>query len=140
MPRRNSPQSPPQYCQYKRTDQAYVRINGRFIYLGPDDSEERREAYRRIVAEWTITGLAPSEEGEEAGITIVELMVQYWQHVEKHYRKNGQPTAEQDSIRSALRRLKMLYGSTQVIAFTPGNMRNVRKECRLNNFPVSDRS
>ena len=128
MPRRNSPQSPPKYCQYKRTDQAYVRINGRFIYLGPYNSEESREAYRRVVAEWMITGQAPSEEGEEAGITIVELMVQYWQHVEKHYRKNGQPTAEQDSIRSALRRLKMLYGSTQVIAFRPGNLRNVRQQ------------
>lgn len=41
----------PKYSLHKPTVQAYVRIGGKFRYLGKYDSPKSREEYGRIVAE-----------------------------------------------------------------------------------------
>ena len=46
----------PKYRHYKPNDLAVVRLDGKDHYLGKYDSEESREKYRRLVAEWFATG------------------------------------------------------------------------------------
>lgn len=127
MDRRNKTPKTPKYCHYKRTDQAYVRLEGRFVYLGKYDSPESHEAYKRTVAEWMMTGGSRQQDEDDSGLTVVELMARFWRHAEKHYCKDGRPTSEQAIIRVAFRHLKELYGSTPVASFTPGCLRIVRQ-------------
>ena len=44
---------------------------------------------------------------EQAGITVSELIVQYWRHARKRYVKNGQPTSERDLVRMARLRVSI---------------------------------
>lgn len=42
----------PSYCHHKAKGLAYVRLNGRMIYLGPYGSPESKRAYDKLKAEW----------------------------------------------------------------------------------------
>ena len=95
----------PKYRHYKPKNLAVVRIDGKDHYLGPHGSEESFERYHRLVAEW----LSRPESGTSTApppissppLTISMLIFKYWQFVREYYRKNDQPTSEQDCIRSA---------------------------------------
>jgi hypothetical protein len=41
----------PKYRRYRPKNLAVVRLDGRDVYLGPYDSPESHEKYRRVVAE-----------------------------------------------------------------------------------------
>jgi integrase len=60
-------------------------------------------------------------------LTINELMVAYWKHAAQHYLKDGQPTSEQHGIKSALRRLKRVYGHFPAREFGPLKLKSVRR-------------
>ena len=86
-----------------------VRIDGRDIYLPGDyESPESLEAYHRLVAEYLTTGRVGGSSPDEP--TINDLIWQFWQQVvKKRYVKNGEPTSEQRSYRTALRPVQELY-------------------------------
>lgn len=42
----------PKLRHHKASDQGYVQIEGRFVYLGRYDAPETAEAYHRLIAEW----------------------------------------------------------------------------------------
>jgi hypothetical protein len=42
----------PQYCLHKGSGQAYVKIGGRRIYLGPHNSTESRRRYSDEIDRW----------------------------------------------------------------------------------------
>jgi hypothetical protein len=75
----------PQYCHHIPTGQAYVRIDGKFHYLGAYDSEDSRKEYRRLIERW----LLRNSESHRLELTIGELMLLYAEHVEQHYVKHG---------------------------------------------------
>jgi hypothetical protein len=56
MSKRPSFLSPPSYVKHKASGQAVVYQNGRTTYLGKYGSAASKEAYKRLVAEWTVTG------------------------------------------------------------------------------------
>ena len=74
MSKKPSFQSPPSYVKHKASGQAVVYQNGRTVYLGKYGSAASKEAYKRLVAEWTLTG-GLSDSRQE--ITVVELIVAY---------------------------------------------------------------
>ena len=39
----------PKYSRHKNTGQAFVRVDGKYVYLGKHGSPESHEAYRRVV-------------------------------------------------------------------------------------------
>ena len=41
---------PPKYSHHKKSGQAFVRINGKYVYLGEYDSQESHEEYDRLLA------------------------------------------------------------------------------------------
>ena len=107
------------YRRHKATGRAFVELGGRRIYLGAYGSPESRQLYDQTLAEWTLAGRPVAASGSadpvsqvgQDGITVVELVDRYMDHVETYYRKpDGTPTQEQDNIARALGPLTDLYG------------------------------
>ncbi|MGC1273797.1 MAG: site-specific integrase [Planctomycetaceae bacterium] len=113
------------------TGQARVLIAGRHCYLGKYGSPEAEEKYRRIVAEFLVSGGATTPATEPAlpdSLTIDSLVLTYWRHAEQYYRKNGKPTSELSTLKMPLRILRRLYGSTPAAEFGPLKLKAVRAE------------
>lgn len=120
----------PKYRYHKGSGQALVEIDGRRIYLGKFDTEESKEKYRRIVAEWLQQGhqiAAPqSIENRENDLTIVELILAFIKYAETYYVKNGKQTDELNGLKAAFRPLKELYGHDFTHSFGPKQLKTVR--------------
>ncbi len=106
---------PPGYCHHKTKGLAYIRLNGQFIYLGRYDSPESKSEYRRIVAEWMISGRTPKDLATDADLSVNELLLAYWRFAEGYYplRSDGR-AGELERIRYAIKTLKDLYGSGSI--------------------------
>jgi integrase len=132
MPRRTHV---PTYRLHKQSGQAVVTLpdglgGRRDVLLGPHGTPESRAEYARVLAEWEAAGRRLPPRGAEPSapdLTVNELILAYWKHVEAYYVKDGRPTSEQDTIRQALRFLKRLYGDTPAAAFGPLALKAVRE-------------
>jgi hypothetical protein len=117
----------PKLRHHKATGQAYVVLNGRYLFFGPYGSPDVDEQYHRTIAEWHAAGKNPPSEAEQTSIN--ELIARYWTHVEEYYRApDGTPTTEQDSQRYALRPLLKLYGNTKAAEFGPRCLRALQRQ------------
>jgi len=114
----------PSYRLHKPTGQAVATFDGRDVYFGKYGSIASKAAYDRTVAEWLANGrrFAPA-----ADVAVNELMVQYLQHADGYYVKDGEPTSQATLIRNALRPLKRLYGDTPAASFGPRSLVAVRQ-------------
>ena len=128
----------PKYGLHKASGQARVFLGGREIWLGPHNSPASRDRYDRLIAEWLACGrrlppdasvgprrAAPTPTTPTT-TTVLDLIHAYRPHVEAYYVKHGRPTNTQANIRTALRRLRHLCGSTPVDAFGPLALKAVR--------------
>jgi integrase len=117
----------PKYRLHKATGKAIVVLGGRMFYLGQYGSIESRAEYARLIAEWTSQGgVTPSQRVASLGacdpgldMTITELILAYWRHVQETYIKDGQLTTEVGVIHQVLKVVRELYGHTQAKAFGP---------------------
>lgn len=121
----------PKYRRHKPSGLAVVTIGGRDHYLGPWNTAPSKAEYHRLIAEYAA---APSfacpaaratEPGE--GITVNELAAAYLAHAKSYYVKDGKPTSEVESVRSALAFLCKPYGQTSASAFGPIALKAVRE-------------
>jgi integrase len=124
---------PPSYRRHKATGNAVVTIAGRDHYLGAHGSPESFDAYKRLIAEWTTAG--PAATAATAAATkpgsdfrICELLAAYYEHADRYYVKDGQPTGEAKNIKDATRLLQALYGMTPVADFGPMALKAVRQK------------
>ena len=128
MPRINRP---PAYRLHKARNCAVVTIDGKNHYLGPYGSPESHEKYARLIAEWRASQRhplrGPVSPLADPGLSINELLLAYFRHVQTYYVKDGQPTSEQDNIRQALRFIRQLYGTSPAADFGPMALKNVRQ-------------
>lgn len=130
----------PSYRLHRATDQAVVTLpdglGGRDdVYLGVYDTDESRREYDRIIAEWIANGRRSLKRSAGDGLTINQLLVAYWRHVEEYYRHaDGTPTSEQDNIRQALRRVRTLYEHTEAAAFNAVALEAVRNQMIANSL------
>src|SRR3954453_21881814 len=122
MPRR--PDRLPTYRLHKPTGQAVVTLGGKDFYLGKHGTPASRAEYDRLVAEWLSNGrqLAATDD-----VSVSELMVGYFRHVDSYYVKDGEPTSEAGLLRLSLRVLKKLYGDTPAREFGPLALKAVRQ-------------
>lgn len=126
MPR--STKSVPRYRKHKASGHAVVTLNGRDYYLGPHGSVASRVEYDRLIAEWLANNRQlPPNEAPFPCLTINELILAYWHHVEGYYVKDGRPTSEQSNIKQAMKRLRRLYGLTVAAEFGPLALKTVRQ-------------
>jgi integrase len=126
----------PSYRLHKQSGQAIVTLpdgqGGRHdVLLGPHDTPESRQEYARVLAEWEANGRRPpaSAEGSAPDVTVNEVILPYWQHVEGYYRHaDGSQTSEVYNIKLALRPLKKLYGHTRAADFDSLALEAVRTQ------------
>ena len=63
---------------------AFVRINGKRIYLGKFGSAKAKQNYARCVAEWAITSTGQGQPTSVAGsITVDSLAIAFLDHIQK---------------------------------------------------------
>jgi integrase len=124
---------PPRYRHHKQSGQAIVSLplgNGTYkdVLLGPYDSPESRQEYARVIIEWETNGQrVPPTAGND--LTVAEVIVAYWQHVESYYRHpDGRPTSEAENIKLALRPLRRLYGHTRAADFDSLTLEAIRQQ------------
>jgi hypothetical protein len=91
----------PKYCRHKVRDRGYSRFPNpagqpRYVTVywpGAFDSDESYAAYVAGVNDYLRTGAVPDPSPPSAagGITVLELTVRFWRHVEDHgaYTKAG---------------------------------------------------
>jgi hypothetical protein len=83
---------PPSLRRHKPSGQAVVTLGGKDHYLGPWPAGKRKpppaaqEAYDRLIAEWLANGRRLPQRAEECPVTVADLIVAYFRHVEQHYR------------------------------------------------------
>jgi integrase len=116
--------TPPSYRLHKQSGQAIVSLplgNGTYrdALLGPYDTPESRREYARVIAEWEAgRDSPPPRQGAASDLTVDEVLLSYWRHVEGYYRRpDGTPTTEAHNIKLALRPLRQLYGHTPAADF-----------------------
>jgi integrase len=112
----------PSYLLHQATGQARVRIKGRDHYLGVYGSPESRERYNDLIEEWF--------DGDDAAAVLKrvdDLALLYIAHARIYYRKRGQLTSEFSCIRTALRYVVQLYGTTLINKFGPRKLKAVRQ-------------
>lgn len=119
----------PKYRKHRASGQAVVTIDGKDHYLGPHGTAVSKREYDRLVSEWLQNGRrAPAGPEGVAGLTVTELVAQYWQFAKGYYRKGGKPSGTLDHIKVALRHLKQTYGHTAVADFDPVAYKVVRQK------------
>jgi integrase len=121
----------PSYRRHKQSGQAVVTLpdglgGRRDVLLGKLNTKASRVEYARVLAEWEAGGRTLPAAPAAPDLTVSELALAYWRHVEVHYVKDGAPTSEQDTIRQALRHLRRLYGHTPARDFGPLALKAVR--------------
>ncbi|HJZ93580.1 MAG TPA: site-specific integrase [Gemmataceae bacterium] len=122
----------PSYRRHKQSGQAVVTLNDpmgrrRDVLLGPYGSPESKAEYARVIGEWQVSHHALPGPAL-ADITVNELLLRFWGHVEEHYRHpDGTPTTEVENFRYALKPLRELYGHTPAGKFGPLALKAVRQ-------------
>ncbi len=120
MPR-SSASAPPRYRLHRARNLAVVTIDGKDVYLGRYGTPESREKYSQLIADWKPPVAARATEARplKATLTIGELTLRYAKFAESYYVKAGQPTAQVQRIRSALRELNRMYATDPAEGFGP---------------------
>ena len=91
----------PKYRRSRRKtgDLAFVELNGRRIYLGKFGTQESRDRYHQVLAEWAASGRhLPAAKNE---ITVLELIARFWEHAQAYYRNGtGELTGSSEAYMS----------------------------------------
>jgi integrase len=129
----SQPNSVPKYRLHKKSGQAVVSLpDGRGyrkdFYLGPFNSPESKAEYERVLAEWLANGRKIPGKVTGPGMTVNELIAEYWEFAERYYRKpDGSPSSELRDFKNTLRPFKHLYGPTPACEFGPLALKAVRE-------------
>jgi integrase len=122
--------SPPSIRRHKPSQRAVVTLSGRDYYLGPwpdrqkKPSQEVRDAYDALVAEWLAGGRR-----QTTPITVSDLILKFWMGFATVYYRHpdGSPTSEQDNYKLSLRPLRRLFGKLPAAEFSPLKLKAVRQ-------------
>jgi integrase len=120
----------PRIPSYRRhaSGQARVTLNGIDHLLGRYGSNESREAYNRLIAEWLAGRDTPPMKEERPPLTINEVMLAYWKHAVAYYGFDRSHRGDEYCLRDALRVLRLFYGSTPASNFGPKSLKVVRQQ------------
>ena len=119
--------SVPKYRKHRASGQAVVSLNGVDHYLGPHGTKASRLEYDRLIVEWLEGGRQLDRVGPESVLTVTELVAKFWRFAQRHYRKNGKPTAQLGIVKGTLKPVRELYGRQDVTEFGPKALKAVRR-------------
>ncbi len=114
MPVKASLKRIPKLSLHKPTGQGYVRLEGTFHYMGRYDDPATHARAMRFIAEWIANGCRLRVDPGE--LTVNELAAAYVEHAREYY---GPNSGGLERVRSALRPLVAMYGTTSVRDFGP---------------------
>jgi len=116
----------PKYSLHKPSGQARVKHGGKCYYLGKHGSQESHEAYARFVANLP----KPVDVTIVAGASLLvgEAVLKYLAHCQGYYVRDGVPTGEATTIKSALRPLVKRFATLPVDEFGPRRLKEVRED------------
>lgn len=121
MPRKNQI---PSYLHHKKTGQAFVKLNGRFHYLGEWGSESSKVEYERLITQWLANGrVLPDREP----ISVGEILLAYIDFAKGYYRKNGELSKEFAAMKDALRPVRRLFAHSLAQDFGPLSLKAVQE-------------
>lgn len=120
----------PQYCRHKdpkRGDRAYVQLGLRNrVYLGQWDSEESKQRYHQVVAEYLQHG--PNRPAAIPALTVLELVDRFWAFAEGFYvKQDGSASSSLSVYRMALRVLVECRGNVMASRFGPLDLQQIRE-------------
>jgi integrase len=124
------PAKSPRIPSYRKhsSGQARVTLDGKDHLLGPYNSQESHEVYRRLVREWLENRDKPAQPADDAPpLSMAELILAYWRHVKVYYglsKRHG----DYYCFRDALRVVKSLYATTPAADFGPKRLKACRAE------------
>jgi integrase len=121
----------PKYALHKPTGQARVKFNGKVTYLGRFGSPESKELYAQFVASLgnpQVAKKAASAPSQNSNPLVGELVIQFYQHAEVYYRRNGKPTGEATTVRACLRPLTRRFGELPATEFGAKKLKQVRED------------
>jgi integrase len=88
----------PSYSFHKGTGQAFVKLAGKFVYLGLYGTEESQRKYEQVIGEYLSNGRQGRiEVHEKSDLTVGQLFACYLEHCRDYYQRDGEPTQEYDS-------------------------------------------
>lgn len=126
------PKGTPGYLHHKASGKAYVRIEGRDIYLGFHGSQESKAEYDRIISEWLANGRhLPQAENQQQVMTVDAVCDAYLDYAEGYYRKNGRVTDEIFKIRSSCKLLHEHCGMMPAADFTRQSLLAIQEKASL---------
>lgn len=123
----------PSYCHHRKTSQAFVKIDGKFLYLGRYGSDASREAYASIVGSVLVgREVVPPRSSRqtppsESKSTVREVCEKFKAYAKTYYVKNGQPTREAGTVENACDHAIALFGDQHAEAFGPLALKAVRE-------------
>ncbi len=129
----------PRYLEHKSTGRAYVRVAGRFTYLGPYGSPQSREAYARLIRDCQATGTTAAVDRaarpgvEPQAVSVALTLAAFWNHAKVTYPYDPaydgrRPPGEIGNFWDAMRPVLHLYGGTPAVDFGPLALSLVQQE------------
>jgi integrase len=119
----------PRVPKYRRhsSGQARVTLDGKDHLLGPYNSADSKEAYRRLIAEWAAGQgrFAPKQETQP--LLVNELILAYWKFAKGYYGFDGK-RGDEYCLRDALKVVRSLYGRTPACDFGPKSLKACRRQ------------
>jgi len=122
------PKALPELRLHKPSGQGYVRLNGKFIYLGRHGLPETRVAYDKAIAEWLTNNrelpVAPDE------LSVIELCDRFMTYAKTYYVRpsDGKPTGQLHVVKNCIKAVTALYGLEPAKNFGPLKLRVVRQK------------
>ncbi len=123
----------PSYRLHRASGQARVTLTdpvrpSRDFYLGPYGSEESRQRYYELLAEWRAAGCRLPEPEPAGDLTVAELVRRFSLHVRQTYcRPDGSLTGRGKKFRAATAELLRLFGQTPAAEFGPAKLKLLQR-------------
>lgn len=123
-----SPRLPrtPRLCLHRASGRAYVRLNGKMVYLGRHGSVQAAAAYEKLLADWELSGkVEPPPVQPFRRTTVDQVILVYLKHCDTYYRESPGSVA---NIERALAPLHERFGKQPAASFTPRMLKEVRED------------
>jgi len=118
----------PGYLKHKKSNQAFCKIGGKFIYLGRYNSKISRERYEEVIAEYLANDKKLPQKKDQNDTTIAELAIAFLEHAEEYYpAKNGKTSSGFWHCNRAIKPVVQFHGNKITAEFTPLDLKDIQK-------------
>jgi integrase len=114
----------PSYRHHKPTGQAVVTLSGKDHYLGQYSSQESRQRYARLLAEWEASNRSPTFGQAVETLTMAQVVLAFLDHAKPYY---GEDSTEYDHLRRCTKPISELYPNFPARSFGPAEFKACRQ-------------